>query len=556
VRSAARERTRAAAQDALTTSVPRLLRLGAASRADALPAELLPCAAAHLLPLLLLPPERVRALEPPSHSAPSSDDLLSDFLAEVVVRATPPTAAQGKAAPRRWLPGPSARASVRAQGACGRLVAGDSPVDCRALVPACAGLAPFVVQALRTLAERCARFPTPCQWARALSGDRMCCCLLRAARQTAARAANACTLKATNACGPGRACDGCRRRLSGPCRGRASMPGCDDKHSTRACMLGADGGARAPCPCEVEPLLGEHATRCGAAGDDGEGCPHGGSPCDAPALAAEARLAAALGWLATLCGAFWELAVALVRGGALGAALALARRSVDACAAPKRERELRAALAACHMDGVLRAAGGHWPAVVCARPAAPLPTLAQACAAPLSCAGAARQAALQLDVPALAEPSSTASQRRLAAMAAAVARFEAEITPGIAANAPLQVSLDDLRLCSPALRPMGCWWSGCASHPPPAPPARAHTAAHTSKPRLAVHAQVRQPGRRIGGGPADAAVLRLQRRALLLGRVPEGGLARGPQGRVPAPASACLTAAVACRARPARWCAA
>jgi hypothetical protein len=50
-------------------------------------------------------------------------------------------------------------------------------------------------------------------------------------------------------------------------------------------------------------------------------------------------------------------------------------------------------------------------------------------------------------------------------------------------------------------------------------------------------AQVPEPVRRVGGGPTDAAVLRLQRRALLLGRVPEGGLARRPQGRVPAPAT-------------------
>jgi hypothetical protein len=54
-------------------------------------------------------------------------------------------------------------------------------------------------------------------------------------------------------------------------------------------------------------------------------------------------------------------------------------------------------------------------------------------------------------------------------------------------------------------------------------------------------AQVPRPVRRDGGGPAPAAVLRLQHRALLLSGLPEGGLARGPQGRVPAPASARLT---------------
>ncbi len=71
--------------------------------------------------------------------------------------------------------------------------------------------------------------------------------------------------------------------------------------------------------------------------------------------------------------------------------------------------------------------------------------------------------------------------------------------------------------------------------------------------RRVMYAQVPGPVRRDGGGPAAAAVLRLQHRALLLRGVPEGGLARGPQGRVPAPASARLTGAAAwqvpCRRR-------
>jgi len=84
-------------------SVPRLLRTGPASRADVLPLlQLLPCATAHLLPLLLLPPERVRALEPQSPSPSSSDDPVSEFLAEVVVRARPPTAAEGSGCAVAW----------------------------------------------------------------------------------------------------------------------------------------------------------------------------------------------------------------------------------------------------------------------------------------------------------------------------------------------------------------------------------------------------------------------------------------------------------------------
>ncbi len=239
-------------------------------------------------------------------------------------------------------------------------------------------------------------------------------------------------------------------------------------------MLGADGGAGAARPCEVTALLGERATCCRAVGDDGKGCPRAGSSCDAPALAAEARVAAALDGLTGLLGTSRALAAALVRAGALGEALRLARRSVNACAAPEPEREVRAALVACRMDGVLRAARGHWPAMVCARPAAPLPMPRAGRRCPADAVRVWRQAALQLDVPALAEPSSTALQRRLAAMAAAIARFEADLATSTAADGPSQASPEDLRLDMPSLRPMGCWWSGCAPRPSPAPPARAH----------------------------------------------------------------------------------
>ena len=51
------------------------------------------------------------------------------------------------------------------------------------------------------------------------------------------------------------------------------------------------------------------------------------------------------------------------------------------------------------------------------------------------------------------------------ATAAALARFEAEVAPGIAAEAQPNLSLEDLRLATPALRPVGCWWSGCAPLP-------------------------------------------------------------------------------------------
>ncbi len=130
-------------------------------------------------------------------------------------------------------------------------------------------------------------------------------------------------------------------------------------------------------------------------------------------------------------------------------------------------------------------------------------------------------------------------------MAAAVALLEAEVAPHVATEALPEASLEDLRLRTPALRPMGCWCTGCGAPQHAALPVRCLL---SPMPWLlsAPGAQVPQPGRCIGGRPADAAVLRLQRRALLLGRVPEGGLARGSQGRVPAPAaSARLTGAAA-----------
>jgi hypothetical protein len=137
---------------------------------------------------------------------------------------------------------------------------------------------------------------------------------------------------------------------------------------------------------------------------------------------------------------------------------------------------------------------------------------------------------------------------QLATAAAAVTRFEAETAPHIAAEAPTPASLEDLRLQTPALRPVGCWWLGyacaasgrmraCSTAPVNARKALLH--------ERVMYAQVPGPVRRDGGGPAAAAVLRLQHRALLLRGVPEGGLARGPQGRVPAPASAPLTGAAA-----------
>ncbi len=51
--------------------------------------------------------------------------------------------------------------------------------------------------------------------------------------------------------------------------------------------------------------------------------------------------------------------------------------------------------------------------------------------------------------------------------AAAVARFEAEVAPRIAAEALSEASLEDLRLQTPALRPVGCGCTECAQLSPP-----------------------------------------------------------------------------------------
>ena len=43
-----------------------------------------------------------------------------------------------------------------------------------------------------------------------------------------------------------------------------------------------------------------------------------------------------------------------------------------------------------------------------------------------------------------------------------IASFEATVAPHIAAEALSEASLEDLRLQAHALRPVGCWSTGCA----------------------------------------------------------------------------------------------
>ncbi len=70
---------------------------------------------------------------------------------------------------------------------------------------------------------------------------------------------------------------------------------------------------------------------------------------------------------------------------------------------------------------------------------------------------------------AAAPRSARAARPAPTGVAPAAARSEAT-----AAEAPSEASLEDLRLQAPALRPVGCWWAGCAPPSPPVPPARAH----------------------------------------------------------------------------------
>ncbi len=65
------------------------------------------------------------------------------------------------------------------------------------------------------------------------------------------------------------------------------------------------------------------------------------------------------------------------------------------------------------------------------------------------------------------EASDAAEARQLSTddprtTAATIAHFEAEVAPRIAAEAMSEASLEDLRLQTPALRPVGCWCTECA----------------------------------------------------------------------------------------------
>jgi len=90
---------------------------------------------------------------------------------------------------------------------------------------------------------------------------------------------------------------------------------------------------------------------------------------------------------------------------------------------------------------------------------------------PAPCTHAAGfQAALRPRAQAIdnSQPASAAALQQLWAIADqttaadCIARFEATVAPHIAAEALSEASLEDLRLQTPALRPVRCWGTGCA----------------------------------------------------------------------------------------------
>jgi len=89
---------------------------------------------------------------------------------------------------------------------------------------------------------------------------------------------------------------------------------------------------------------------------------------------------------------------------------------------------------------------------------------------PAPCNAAGFQAALCPPAQAIdgSQPASAAALDQLwtpadhTTAADSIAHFEATVAPHIAAEALSEASLEDLRLQTPALRPVGCWSTGCA----------------------------------------------------------------------------------------------
>ena len=292
----------------------------------------------------------------------------------------------------------------------------------------------------------------------------------------------------------------------------------------------------------------------------GEASGDEGVPYEGRAGRPEQAVVGALRGVAQLGGASRALALALARAGALGAAMRLAERCPCAHVAPGHEEE--AGVAFIFVRGVLRAMRPHLTEVRMRRIALLSVELTRALQlfylclpAPARMLHASRQRFARLHRPlmtfgrrALWRLASCGPQRKTVCCgphcelrghccSAHCSRGPVGGQPG--GPAPAGARAAPRGLLELGVRPCGMRVLGTSRQE------RVQLAALTNK--RAVPAQVPQPVRRDGGGPAAAAVLRLQHGALLLRGVPESRLARRAQGRVPAPASARLTGG--CRGR-------
>ncbi len=184
---------------------------------------------------------------------------------------------------------------------------------------------------------------------------------------------------------------------------------------------------------------------------------------------------AAVSSTASMADASRPLCVALARAGALGAAARLAQHWVGACEEPQLLGKAQAALRC--VQPLLQAVSRQLPK---ARARCALPVLSAHAGASWSAdaARAARQdCSLMADVapPLGGQPVEDALadvEGILAEVAVEFEKFEAADAQRLPADTLSPFSLEDLRLRTPALRPVGCWWSGCAPLSRPRRPRR------------------------------------------------------------------------------------
>ncbi len=235
-------------------------------------------------------------------------------------------------------------------------------------------------------------------------------------------------------------------------------------------------------PCRPGALAGGRppGERSAAGGDDT------GSPHTAWAAESDAVVTNALAGFDALYRDSLALAPALVSAGALSAAARLAQQFADARG--PREREDRAARAVSCVAALPRASEFFSPQVsavarlpCCRTPqvsAATSPSVRFKCgcgavrgphcvARRLACVRMqgplgpdAAAAAAACGVGPLGPCASAVDQ--LADMAAFAALYEHSTAEEVAEEAQPEAGLEDLRLRTPALRPVGCWCTGCA----------------------------------------------------------------------------------------------